>query len=284
MEIKNICIYFVVLPRKNIMKNFKIKLTDITNRTGKKFLFISGLPKMFFDFQITPVSFTFKYILGKERTVCEHYIPYNYETSTYSFLGELESMSDVDAQVITGPSVTNSPSSNKMLYFVAIDHYINTDLPIIILEKGILHKECENSCDCENCTCREDEDEDELNEEDELDDKNFIVTESQYSLAKSQYALSQDIIKRYEEQNKCEHKEVKKSGESSRCVKCNEYMDGWFCPSSPDHTCHYYSSGEKGNCYVVIRGGEKHRLKKSYDNSNEEEDWCIFCGHPEERK
>ena len=75
----------------------------------------------------------------------------------------------------------------------------------------------------------------------------------------------------------CSHK-IEKRYSSAYCSICGEDF-GWWCPDSPDHVCHYYS--EDGE--VSLIDGTK--VKKPKDASEDEsDDWCIFCGDPEERK
>ena len=57
----------------------------------------------------------------------------------------------------------------------------------------------------------------------------------------------------------CPH-DIVESGSSAECDMCGEYF-GLYCPDSPNHVCDYEQ--EDG----------------SYD-----EDHCIYCGDPEERK
>ena len=75
---------------------------------------------------------------------------------------------------------------------------------------------------------------------------------------------------------------------SAKCKICGSLF-GWYCPDSPDHTCHYYSEEEDdGRRYVRLVDGRKQYLPDSYakkiEDCGESDDWCIFCGHPEERK
>lgn len=52
---------------------------------------------------------------------------------------------------------------------------------------------------------------------------------------------------------------------SVKCEICGEYL-GWYCPESPNHVCDYeHYDEEMGGRYI-------------------DEDSCIYCGHPEERK
>jgi hypothetical protein len=67
------------------------------------------------------------------------------------------------------------------------------------------------------------------------------------------------------------------------CPTCKKHF-GWGCDESPDKVCHYYSREEDGNSFVRLIDGRKYQLKATHDPNDESEDWCIFCGHPDERK
>ena len=73
---------------------------------------------------------------------------------------------------------------------------------------------------------------------------------------------------------------------SVRCKICRSRL-GWWCPHSPDYRCHYRTEGvnNDGNFVVVLKDGKRHVLEQ-HPNPNEEEseDFCLFCGCPEERK
>jgi len=68
-------------------------------------------------------------------------------------------------------------------------------------------------------------------------------------------------------QDNCEHiiePHVLKSGEKlghKRCPKCDKYFEGWWCPESKDTFCIY------------------DQPDGSYDEDN-----CIYCHNPQERK
>jgi len=74
---------------------------------------------------------------------------------------------------------------------------------------------------------------------------------------------------------------------SAFCETCGEDYN-WYCPDSPDHTCHYFSTpGEgqfSGTRYVTLIDGTAHTLPQEHDPMYETDDQCIFCGDPEERK
>lgn len=61
--------------------------------------------------------------------------------------------------------------------------------------------------------------------------------------------------------DECNHENIDKIGEMAHCDICNEFF-GWYCANSPTLTCDYYNKEE--------------------DKYNE--DCCIYCGQPEERK
>ena len=65
----------------------------------------------------------------------------------------------------------------------------------------------------------------------------------------------------------------------ARCLKCGQGR-GWRCKESPDSVCHYRS---RNRC-IKLLGGALYALPDDYDDSNESDDWCVFCGLPDERK
>lgn len=60
------------------------------------------------------------------------------------------------------------------------------------------------------------------------------------------------------------------------CAGCGKDF-GWYCPDSPDRTCHYYDYEGK----VHLINGETVPTPEECFNCV---DMCIFCGDPEERK
>lgn len=60
-------------------------------------------------------------------------------------------------------------------------------------------------------------------------------------------------------QLECKHEEMQNSG---YCSDCGFKPKGWFCKYSPTYECDYYD--------------------KEHDEYDE--DCCIYCGQPEERK
>ena len=63
------------------------------------------------------------------------------------------------------------------------------------------------------------------------------------------------------------------------CMICGSDW-GWRCKNSPDSVCHYYS----GNGKVEMIDGTEVDVPENHDSEYENEDECIFCGHPDERK
>jgi hypothetical protein len=75
--------------------------------------------------------------------------------------------------------------------------------------------------------------------------------------------------------SECDHPVIS----NGYCKGCNKDF-GWPCSKSPDKVCHYFSY----QGHITLINGKKHQLPSSYDDNHESEDWCIFCGAPEERK
>lgn len=67
------------------------------------------------------------------------------------------------------------------------------------------------------------------------------------------------------------------------CETCGKDL-GWYCPDSPDHTCHYYSQRDETGCFVKLIDGTRHYLPYDHRWQFESDDCCLFCGEPEERK
>lgn len=66
-----------------------------------------------------------------------------------------------------------------------------------------------------------------------------------------------------------------------------EVIDGWHCFHSPDKVCHYHSEQRSDGFYVELKDGSNYKILQTYtkeDHENENEDCCIFCKEPEERK
>lgn len=87
--------------------------------------------------------------------------------------------------------------------------------------------------------------------------------------------------------HQCVHEIIKNersNGAICKNLRCNEYF-GWYCPDSPDHLCHYCADQDEKGYFVKLVNGERCNLLNYTikDKNNESNDWCIFCGHPEER-
>lgn len=76
--------------------------------------------------------------------------------------------------------------------------------------------------------------------------------------------------------------------QSAYCKICGIDF-GWYCPESPDHACHYFSTEREG-----VRGVElidstfctdvPELNDPDHDPDYETDDSCLFCYDPEERK
>lgn len=72
------------------------------------------------------------------------------------------------------------------------------------------------------------------------------------------------------------------------CSFCDKSF-GWYCPESPDHTCHYYTVKNRDGHFVKLITKELVKPPDSesgtpYNTENKTDDYCIFCGSPEERE
>jgi hypothetical protein len=65
----------------------------------------------------------------------------------------------------------------------------------------------------------------------------------------------------------------------AHCLICGVHW-GWRCKKSPDYVCHYDS--EEGKIQLI--DGTFVKIPKNHDVESENEDWCIFCRLPLERK
>lgn len=76
-------------------------------------------------------------------------------------------------------------------------------------------------------------------------------------------------------EKECKHEYVIETGyESAVCEICGKDL-GWWCPESPNHVCEYY--GVHRGWYHTNHTGI--RPPEWYN-----EDDCIYCHQPEERK
>ena len=68
------------------------------------------------------------------------------------------------------------------------------------------------------------------------------------------------------------------------CDVCH-YSFGWRCKISPDSVCHYFSVDQGGKLSPQIDGDPVTFPQGEYGGpDSESDDWCLFCGMPEERK
>jgi transcription elongation factor Elf1 len=75
---------------------------------------------------------------------------------------------------------------------------------------------------------------------------------------------------------------------SARCDVCGKSF-GWRCNASPDETCHYYSQEIDGVRVIELIDGRLVPVSEipnlaDHDPESETDDYCIFCGQPDERK
>jgi len=77
----------------------------------------------------------------------------------------------------------------------------------------------------------------------------------------------------------CQHMDIQQVGEGVKCNECGEYF-GWYCPQSPDFTCHYYSRDGK----IKLINGNTVNTPSGHMPHYETDDDCIYCHSPEERK
>jgi hypothetical protein len=71
----------------------------------------------------------------------------------------------------------------------------------------------------------------------------------------------------------------------AHCKICGRHY-GWYCYKSKDHLCHYWTDRDReGYLYVKLADGDTdYDLPKDYDAALHNQEYCIFCGEPEERK
>ena len=85
-------------------------------------------------------------------------------------------------------------------------------------------------------------------------------------------------------QQECKHTKLKQSGESMVCADCGKSF-GWHCPDSQDNLCHYHSDFDQDNkSFIKFHDGSVKYLPDDHDPEEENEDSCIFCQAPDERK
>lgn len=79
---------------------------------------------------------------------------------------------------------------------------------------------------------------------------------------------------------RCTHLIEESPAHAAVCSICGSRF-GWWCPKSPDHACHYHT--EDGHKMVRLIDGRSAELADDTEGQ-ESDDWCLFCGDPEERK
>lgn len=83
--------------------------------------------------------------------------------------------------------------------------------------------------------------------------------------------------------SECKHEIVTQYGNdpiyndmgSVKCTICGKDL-GWWCPDSPNHQCEYYGNHRGGR---MINGNQW-----EFNGKWTDEDDCIYCHQPEERK
>lgn len=82
----------------------------------------------------------------------------------------------------------------------------------------------------------------------------------------------------------CRHENLRGLKEDSfvACQDCSETF-GWFCPSSPDKCCHYFTFNFPEGQGILLVSGEVY-LMPSANRKKQSSDGCLFCGSPQERK
>jgi len=118
------------------------------------------------------------------------------------------------------------------------------------------------------------------------------ISESGKELKQQIKYIEQDISEKEEDLHliikNCPHefreltpKQIKNEwmSESATCLICGTDF-GWRCNKSPDHVCHYFSVDGQ----IELFDGTKVNVPEDHDSSYENDDECIFCGMPDERK
>ena len=95
----------------------------------------------------------------------------------------------------------------------------------------------------------------------------IVINDLQKLLGKWEYGHRHIIIKH-------------RIGAGAYCAICDKSF-GWYCANSPDHICHYFSKDGK---ITLIDGTNVQKPVDSPDKGHQSEDWCLYCGEPEERK
>jgi hypothetical protein len=97
--------------------------------------------------------------------------------------------------------------------------------------------------------------------------------------------LSEYVNEYYQILGTCPH-QVKRGldSDSAICEICGR-RTGWWCPKSPDNMCYYFSENINGIYIHKVRlaDGTLVDVPEGHNPDNESDDWCIFCGLPNER-
>lgn len=104
---------------------------------------------------------------------------------------------------------------------------------------------------------------------------------------------AQEAVEAHEAQ--CPH-QVYNNDDHAFCAVCG-FGFGWHCEKSPDHVCHYYSHYKDRTKVKMIDGSfadnppamplpdpEEQDPDWVYNAKLENDDECLFCGYPNERK
>lgn len=97
-------------------------------------------------------------------------------------------------------------------------------------------------------------------------------------------AIAQVEALAYRLKESCPHR-IGRLRDSAKCAICDRHF-GWWCPDSPDSVCHYYPDFGVAMKEPKIILVDKTIISVPADKAddNYSDDWCIFCGSPEERK
>jgi len=86
----------------------------------------------------------------------------------------------------------------------------------------------------------------------------------------------------------CKHENVVEFYGSAKCKYCEQTF-GWYCPKSPDKSCHYPNPHDKDKHHIVLINDSvfalsEKQVRERIENEHMRDDWCMFCGEPDERK
>lgn len=111
--------------------------------------------------------------------------------------------------------------------------------------------------------------------------------------------LRNDLIKIQQNigkiESNCKHKLIQfgatpkfKHEGSAKCEDCDRFF-GWWCPNSPDKMCHYQTYEIQGfllnaRAVELVDGTEHIIYNYDVNPEYENDDDCLFCHEPDERK